>query len=179
MEEALKHRRREFMELMMRGMAEDEVETLYARLDDIGFFTAPASTKYHGAYSGGLHDHSYLVTKNLLHLTESLGLSWEKKRSPYIVGMLHDICKCHMYIANDTGFEYNRDLYLPGHGGRSVILAQRLVRLTEEEILCIRWHMGAFDNKENWNAYGCAIENFPNVLWTHTADMMASHIDQV
>ena len=179
MGEALKQRRCEFMELMMRGMPEAEAETLYVRLSDMGFFTSPASTKYHGAYPGGLHDHSYAVTWNLLRLTESLDLSWEKKRSPYIVGMLHDICKCHMYIATDSGYEYNRDLYLPGHGDRSVILAQQLVRLTEEEILCIRWHMGAFDDREHWNAYGQAIENYPNVLWTHTADMMASRIDGV
>lgn len=50
------------------------------------------------------------------------------------------------------------------------------VSLTEEERLCIRWHMGAFDNKENWNCYGAAIEEYPNVLWTHTADMVASRV---
>lgn len=48
--------------------------------------------------------------------------------------------------------------------------------LTEEERLCIRWHMGAFDDKENWNCYGAAIEEYPNVLWTHTADMVASRV---
>lgn len=183
MDNALRQRRREFMELMMRGMPEPEAETLYTRLFDMGFFTAPASTHYHGAYDGGLFDHSYAVTKNLLSLTEKLGLIWENARSPYIVGMLHDLCKCHMYIRIDGSYEreyeYNRDLYLPGHGDRSVILAQRFMMLTEEEMLCIRWHMGAFDDKSNWNAYGKAIELYPNVLWTHTADMMASRIDGV
>jgi len=61
-----------------------------------------------------------------------------------------------------------------------VILANLYgVHLTEEEVLCIRWHMGAFDEKENWNAYGKAIEKYPNVLWTHTADMVASKIEGV
>ena len=41
---------------------------------------------------------------------------------------------------------------------------------------CIRWHMGAFDDKENWNSYGRAVTNFPNVLYTHTADMAAARI---
>ena len=50
------------------------------------------------------------------------------------------------------------------------------VPLTEEEMLCIRWHMGAFDDKENWNSYGRAVTNFPNVLYTHTADMIAARI---
>ena len=31
------------------------------KLTESGFFTAPASTKYHGAYEGGLFDHSYNV----------------------------------------------------------------------------------------------------------------------
>ena len=51
--------------------------------------------------------------------------------------------------------------------------------LTEEEKLCIRWHMGAFDDKENWNCYGAAIEKYQNVLWTHTADMVAARVQGV
>ena len=50
------------------------------------------------------------------------------------------------------------------------------VPLTEEEMLCIRWHMGAFDDKENWNSYGRSVTLFPNVLYTHTADMIAARI---
>lgn len=58
-----------------------------------GFFTAPASTKYHGAYEGGLYLHSVAVTKFLLRLTEDNKLIWRNERSPYIVGMFHDLCK--------------------------------------------------------------------------------------
>ena len=47
-------------------------------LDNLGFFTAPASTRYHGAYEGGLFDHSLEVGKQLVNLTEKLGLKWEK-----------------------------------------------------------------------------------------------------
>lgn len=179
MELDLNTRKSMFMGLMTQKMPEHEAEALCSRLIDVGFFTAPASTKYHGAYMGGLFDHSYEVTRCLLKLTIKLGLSWELERSPYIVGMLHDMCKCHMYKITDGCYEYNRDLYLPGHGDRSVILAQQFMMLSEEEILCIRWHMGAFDDKEHWNAYGKAIELYPNVLWTHTADMMATRIDGV
>ena len=64
------------------------------QLDKMEFFTAPASTKYHGAYSGGLLDHSITVTKQLVTLTEKLGLQWQHPRSPYVVGMFHDLCKC-------------------------------------------------------------------------------------
>ena len=73
-------------------------QILYNRLDTIGFFDAPASTKYHGAYEGGLFDHSLEVAKTLVDLTDKLGLKWERTISPYIVGMFHDLCKCDNYV---------------------------------------------------------------------------------
>lgn len=147
-------------------------------LDKLRFFDAPASTKYHGAYEGGLFDHSLAVAEELVKLTENLGLMWESANSPYIVGMYHDLCKCDEYIwdEEEENFKVNRSKLIPGHGGKSVIVAQRHLILTEEEIVAIRWHMGAFDDKEMWQYYGKAVEKFPNVLYTHTADMIASKI---
>ncbi|MEG2566735.1 MAG: hypothetical protein RSA84_11060, partial [Acinetobacter sp.] len=63
-----------------------------------------------------------------------------------------------------------------GHGDKSVLMLAPWIGLTEEEIMCIRWHMGAFDEKPNWNRYSTAVKRWPNVLWTHTADMVASQI---
>lgn len=148
------------------------------KLDNIGFFTAPSSTKYHGAYEGGLFDHSYAVAELLLNYTKQLDLAWSDDRSPYIVGMFHDICKCGMYEAapEKGGYSYVSPLWIPGHGERSVIELQRLIRLNDEEIACIRWHMGAFDDKELWKSYTLAVKLYPNVLYTHTADMHAAHI---
>lgn len=149
------------------------------------FFIAPASINHHGAYSGALFDHSLAVTNNLLFLTEKLGLKWGKERSPYIVGMFHDLCKVDNYINNSKDgdettdiekWEYNNATLLPGHGEKSVIILQQHMSLTNEEMLCIRWHMGAFDDKENWNSYGGSVTRFPNVLYTHTADMIAARI---
>ena len=92
--------------------------------------------------------------------------------------MLHDICKCDSYIYNKelNKYEYNPNTPLAGHGDKSVIMTQNFWPLTEEEKLCIRWHMGAYDDKENWNHLGTAIEKYPNVLYTHVADMIASRI---
>lgn len=148
-------------------------------LDDLGFFTAPASTKYHGAYEGGLFDHSLEVAKQLVNLTDKLGLKWEKSKAPHIVGMFHDLCKCDNYAVDfETGkYKYNQDLIIPGHGEKSVIMLQKLMKISDEEIACIRWHMGAFENDPKmWDYYGRAIEKYPNVLYTHTADMIASRI---
>ena len=136
-------------------------------LSDNGFFDAPASTKYHGAHEGGLFDHSYAVTKALLDLTKNNGLKWQNEDSPYIVGMFHDLCKIDLYVpAAGGGWEHNNNLLLNGHGEKSIILLQPFLELTEEEMLCIRWHMGAYDDKENWNMLGKAIEKYPNVLWS-------------
>lgn len=151
-------------------------------LDELGFFTAPASTKYHGAYMGGLFDHSLATAKALVNLTEKLGLTWERECSPYIVGMYHDLCKCESYIYDieTDGYKYNNDIIIPGHGEKSVIILSQRMPLTDEEIACIRWHMGAYEkDPKMWNYYGRAIETYPNVLYTHTADMIASKIEGV
>lgn len=147
-------------------------------LDELGFFNAPASTKYHGAYEGGLFDHSLATAKALVELTEKLGLTWERPKSPYIVGMYHDLCKCDLYVKDfeTDKYTYNPDIIIPGHAEKSIIMLQRYTDLTDEEIACIRWHMGAFDDSKNWEYYGRAIEKYPNVLYTHTADMIASRI---
>lgn len=145
-----------------------------------GFFEKPASIKHHGAYTGALFDHSFMVAKILEDLTEQMGLNWQQDRSPYIVGMFHDLCKIDTYQrTDDEKWEYNNATLLPGHGEKSVILLQRHIKLTEEEMLCIRWHMGAFDEKENWNSYGRSVTKYKNVLWTHHADMYAARVLQV
>lgn len=160
------------------GFTEKSVEDL----DKLGFFTAPASTRFHGAYEGGLFDHSLEVTKSLVELTEKLNLKWSRPISPKIVGMFHDLCKCDNYvwdIENDK-YKYNPDIIIPGHGEKSIIMLQKFITLTDEEIACIRWHMGAYEtDTKMWEYYGRAIEAFPNVLYTHTADMIASKIKGV
>jgi len=114
-----------------------------------GFFTAPASTKYHGNYKGGLFEHSYVVTKFLLTLTKDNHLRWLKARSPFIVGMFHDLCKIDQYrhpvtghieefnggrtpIYDEQAWEYNPDTLLKGHGDKSVMLLSQFYTLTRE-----------------------------------------------
>ena len=148
-------------------------------LDRLGFFTAPASTKYHGAYEGGLFDHSLATAEALVELTEKLGLEWKTPQSARIVGMYHDLCKCDNYKKDleSKKWVWNNDIIIPGHGDKSVIITQKYLELTNEEIMCIRWHMGAYEtDPKMWDYYGRAIEVYPNVLFTHTADMIASKI---
>lgn len=155
-------------------------EKLLEWLKENGFFTAPASTKYHGNHPGGLFEHSWSVATVLSDFTARLPIEWQRPESPWIVGFLHDICKCDSYKQNaDGGYDYNNDTLYKGHGDKSLMILSSLITLTEEEAVCIRFHMGAFTEKEEWRDYTNAIHKYPNVLFAHTADMVAAHIMEV
>lgn len=139
------------------------------------------------------------VAFQLKNLTENNNLFWEDSRSPVLIGLFHDICKVDQYryqaietlhVSSPTSIqemevpgkfelEYNNNTLLKGHGEKSVMILASHIQLTEEEVLCIRYHMGAFSDKNEWTDYTRAIQTYPNVLWTHHADMIASQITGV
>lgn len=174
----------EIYEDLKKYLTWDDYIKLTQWLNEHNFWVAPASAKYHGAYPCGLAEHSIAVAKDLVSLTEKLGLKWASPRSPYLIGLLHDVCKTDQYklIGTENGYQYvyaNDSIY-SHHGEKSICMLASIITLTEEEVACIRWHMGAYETDTNeWKYYGNAIAKYPNVLWTHTADMMASHIDGV
>lgn len=187
---------RERFNALMRnnGMTEPRLIP-YDTLERMGYFTAPASAKHHGNHEGGLLEHSVLVAEHLVNLTERLGLTWNKQRSPALVGLFHDICKCDLYQPHQTPkqanpvdgivplvYEYETTYTytkpdLCGHGDKSIAILSTLITLTPEEVMCIRFHMGAFTDTKEWEFYSRACHNYPNVLWTHTADMIASQVE--
>lgn len=133
------------------------------RLKAEGYFEAPAGMKHHGAYEGGLFDHSLQVSYELIELTEKLGLKWERHEGPLVVGLLHDLCKVKQYIsinipANEaemelgpdmfTGkeYEWNKKQNLPGHGEASIFRLMEYggPQLKADELYCIRYHMEAY-----------------------------------
>lgn len=145
-----------FEKLMRGGLSSTDVFCMKTQLMAMGFFTAPASTKYHGNYEGGLFDHSFTVTSSLLSLTKRMGLNWKRKASPYIVGMLHDLCKCDSYIHNPDGtYSYNPNILLPGHGDKSVILAQKIVDLTDEDMVIAMFEINVYSNKAEGKKTEC------------------------
>lgn len=150
-------------------------------LIDHGFFDVPASTKYHSSYEGGLFRHSLTVMNVLVELSRKNNLKWKRDESPFIVGMFHDLCKIDQYYhATDEdsseSWEYNSETLFNGHGIKSVVLLSQYMTLTEEEAACIVYHMGAFTPKGEWENYTRAVSLFPNVLWTHHADMIATYV---
>lgn len=168
---------------------------LVTELIDRGYFTAPAGMKHHGNFDGGLYWHSKNVAEILRQYTDRLGLEWMNGRSPVVIGFLHDVCKLDYYRKTYTSemteysiiegppespsyyhYTWNDEQIIPGHGDKSLIFIGQYMNLTDEEVACIRWHMGAYDTKENWKYYNEAVHRWPNVLYTHTADMLAAKV---
>ena len=155
----------------LRSIKRDGIEDLITYLlERTDYFIAPASTKFHSNFDGGLAFHSNNVVELLIQKNEQykLGLSLD---TIYLTGYLHDLCKCNIYektmrLKKDemTGkwigyasYEINENVPL-GHGEKSVILLQQFVKLSLEECLMIRWHMGAYIPKEDYRDYNKAIE---------------------
>ena len=176
--------RNEITRLVNNNLSYRKAQNMIVWLDSIGFFEAPASSKYHGAYPGGLAEHSLSVALNLRDLTSKMKLKWiGGRRSPIMVGILHDVCKVDQYEPVDGGgYVYKTDSIFSHHAERSIamILGSGCISMNEEEVACIRWHMGAYEKDANeWKYLNNAIHKYPNVFWTHVADMEASQLQGV
>ena len=167
-------------------------DSVVSYLKEHNFFSCPASVKHHGNETGGLFLHSVAVAEELISLTKNNKLKWQREESPAIVGLFHDMCKTddYIFVLDNPGIEifggkvvdeishwdYNPEPIMKGHGDKSVMMLSTVLQLTEEEMFCIRFHMGAFTDSSEWNLYTRAVHKFPNVLWTHQADMIAAHL---
>ena len=171
-----------------RDGADKLLEFLVNRCD---FFTAPASTRFHSSYEGGLAQHSLNVYECLVQylarerVRELYKLSCSEETAA-IVALLHDICKVDTYVRdfrnvkNEQGqWEkvpvYRTEDKLPyGHGEKSVYMISGFMRLTREEAMAIRWHMG-FSGAEDNSLVGRALEAYPLAFALSTADMEATY----
>lgn len=176
-------------------------DAIIRNLERLGFFDAPASTRFHLSRRGGLLEHSLSVCNAALKLREvaiAEKPEMETKlplRSVILVALLHDVCKAEIYkegtrnVKNEqTGvwekvpvFETDYSHFPVGHGEKSVIrLLQWGTPLTMEEILAIRWHMSAWDlpfqSHEEMGNLNAAKDKTPLVALLQCADMMSSAI---
>lgn len=176
-----------FIETMRNYVNRTGIENLLSWLEDTDFYDAPASTKYHGAYPGGLVAHSMNVFRRLMAKRADMtdGTTLE---TITVVSLLHDVCKTNFYrekeIKQEHGqqvIRYGYDNKLPiGHGEKSVILIQKHMQLTDEEIIAISWHMGEFDVRAKALSYELsqAWERYPLAFLLHVADMEATWLDE-
>ena len=159
-------------------------------LNGSDFFTAPASTRYHGAHEGGLVEHSlnvYDCLKDMVgRLNERYGIEYSDE-SVAIAALLHDVCKVNFYktsyrnVKDETGRWQSVPYYtiedtLPyGHGEKSAYIVSAYMRLTRDEAFAIRYHMG-FSGTEDPGNVGRALEMFPLAYATCCADMEAAFL---
>lgn len=152
----------------------------YGKLRALGFMNAPCSKGHHLNRAGGLAEHSANVVRWILELSPVMGATWDRPRSPYLVGLLHDFVKLWNYEFDQERKIKWKPAPVQGHGAASAILIQTElgIALTQQEALCIAWHMGAFNLQgDDLKAYDHALDIDPwAILVTHTADMMAARI---
>lgn len=154
-----------------------------------GLFSAPASKRHHGSFPGGLAVHSINVFKRLLRLNNEEEQRLQEPQydleTVAICGLLHDLCKIDAYvnipIPKGAAEQYEVTRNFPaGHGEKSVILILQYMKLTKEEILAIRWHMGQYDFYARGGGYDLdnAFRQCKLAVMLHLADMMATHFDE-
>ena len=183
----------EFIEIFKANITREGSDRLLDFLENKSdFFTAPASARYHGAFEGGLCEHSVNVYHCLAaylereRVQELYGMEYSPE-SVALVALLHDACKIGCYkktfrnVKNDATGQWEKvpsytfDDPLPyGHGEKSVYIVNGFVRLTREEAMAIRWHMG-FSGPEDNRTVGQAFQKYPLAFALATADMEASY----
>jgi len=170
---------------LVKSCGRPGVSDLLSWLDGTDFWTAPASTQYHGSKPGGLAEHSLGVAKHLKTFNEAFECGMDRDQV-ILLGIFHDVCKVNFYTTekrnrkNKQGNWESYDFYTvddkfpAGHGEKSVFIISRFVQLTDEEILAIRWHMGAHGLTDfaATSALSKAMHDTRFTLALHTADMV-------
>ena len=162
------------------------IENLVQWLDNSDFKVAPASTRYHSNYEGGLLKHSLNVYEECMRQQDLIKLFNVPKESIIITSLLHDICKVNYYKMEMRNVKKNgawvqepyytvEDMFPMGHGEKSIIIAQQYIQLTEVEIAMIRNHMGGFVDTSYFSSSNL-FNKYPESLILHIADMKATYI---
>ena len=164
-------------------------DSLLGRLLATDFFEAPASTKFHNSFAGGLVLHSLNVFQRMCrNCMNELGTDAlfppKQVESVAIVSLLHDICKTQSYkldfkdqkVYSDHGTKFDKrgaydlesvpfytvDEKFPfGHGEKSVFL--------------INEHMHDFTDRNTSKVYTIC----PLALQLHIADLQATYLDEL
>ena len=157
-------------------------------LNNTDFFTAPASTRFHGACEYGLVMHSL----NVYHALHDMYFTDEDSEETFaIIALLHDLCKANYYkvgsrnVKNEETGKWEKipcyqveDLFPYGHGEKSVFLIERFMKLRTAEAIAIRWHMGGFDDAARGGSFAisAAYDKYPLAVKLHIADLHATYL---
>lgn len=183
------------------------IEGLIQKLESSDFFSAPASTKYHGAYIGGLVEHSLNVYYNLISLVEMKCLEgYFDEDSLIICGLLHDLSKMNFYevtsrnekIYSENGSKFdelgrfdwqaslsfkvrdvkNRFIY-GNHEETSEFMVKSFIPLTvEESVAILNHHSGMSFDSVPPSAVSDKFNRYPLAVLLHMADFLAAYVDE-
>lgn len=186
---------RELFISIMKQVERPGVDELLAWLEGTDFYSAPASTRFHGSYPGGLVYHTLNVVYELRELVRFYDIKDISNESIVIVALAHDFCKINIYqetMVNvppqrsksgkweqQLGYKKNEILKL-GHGAKSLSILQNFIKLEDYEKEAIFWHMGAYDTgtlSSIHDLYDVFKENKLAFL-LHMADMVATYITE-
>lgn len=171
----------------LRASGRDGVDELLLWLKDTDFFTAPASTRFHGAREGGLLEHSLAVHSELVGLNDHYRTEIDPA-SIAVCALLHDVCKVGCYKADTRNvkdergvwhrvpcYRFEEDYPFGGHGSKSVYLVQHFIDLSPDEASAINCHMGQFDATTYSNP-SPVYEANPLAWLLHVADEAATYM---
>ena len=184
--------KQEFIQIFQDNIKRPGAEALLQWLVSTDFFIAPASTKYHCAFEGGLALHSLNVYKILKRRCDEYSPGKYSDETIAICGLLHDICKANFYsistrnVKNERGQWEQRPYYTVedkfpfGHGEKSVFIINQYMRLSAEEAMVINWHMGGFDARVMGGSYALsdAFCKYKLAVLLHIADLEATYLDE-
>ena len=189
----------EFVKLL-KSTGREGVDDVIEELERLGFFSAPASAGHHLNVEGGLVQHSLNTCKAAFAIWEGMkalepSLDTEvKKESIIISALLHDVCKADIYKRSVKkrknklgqwedceGYKVSYKDFPMGHGEKSlVVILLSGLELYDDEMLAIRWHMGAWglnqNSFEDVRNYDTAQKEYPLVAIIHAADVMAANV---
>lgn len=182
--------RKEFQKLVEDNISREGIEPLMNWLGNTDFFEAPASTKFHDNFEGGLVAHSIAVYYYLSRLCQHFGIQ-APEESIAICALFHDVCKAGCYKIemrwrkdkNDRWeqspvYTFKEDYPFGGHGAKSVYLIQHFMDLNAEEAAAINSHMGQWDATTYSNP--TAVYEVNPLAWLlHVADEAATFLGSI
>ena len=173
---------------LLKSTNRENIDKVIELLKNSDFFEAPASTKYHDNFKGGLCYHSLKVYNNLVRLNKEYDLHFDES-SMIIMGLLHDICKINCYVKDKKNVKVGgnwmtvdywsfKDELPIGHGQKSVILLlEQGISLTNLELTSIVGNMNGYDKSDMFDASN--IFNLDSdTIWLHLADFIASYYER-
>ena len=178
----------EFLRIFSEQIKRPGAQNLLDWMQTTDFFTAPASTRFHGSCECGLVMHSL----NVYHVMMKRYLEeGDNPESFAVCALLHDLCKANYYkagfrnVKNEETGQWERvptfrvqDAFPYGHGEKSVYLIERFMRLRPAEAIAIRWHMGSFDDAARGGCFAIseAYDQYPIAVKLHLSDLEATYL---